>query len=233
MLRVLVVDDQPLVRVGLIALVRNAPAMKVAGQAASGEECVQVSGTAEPDVIVMAARMPGMGGIAAAERVQAADHRPAVLLLTEVDSCADAQAALLAGASGLLPRDTPPERLLAAVRAVADGEVVLSPALARRLVERAGPVAGVTPAFACLTAREHEVLRLTGQGLSNRVMAGRLGVSEATVKTHLNRLMAKLELSSRAEVVVLAYESGLVVPAYRAGWSERVPPKLRRSTAVG
>ncbi|MCW2872370.1 response regulator transcription factor [Actinacidiphila oryziradicis] len=223
--RVLVVDDQFLIRAGLVALLRAAPDIEVVGEAADGAEAVERAATTRPDVILMDIRMPGMSGVSATERIleQARDRQPLplprVLVLTTFDLDEYVYAALRAGASGFLLKDAGPERLLAAVAAVAGGDMLFAPSVTRRLIEaytRGVESSADTPAdLDALTAREVEVLRLIARGLSNTEIADRLFISEATVKTHLNRTMTKLDLGSRAQAVVLAYESGLVTP--RAG----------------
>jgi DNA-binding NarL/FixJ family response regulator len=220
---VLVVDDQVLIRAGLAALIDAAPGLTVVGQAAGGEEAVAQAAACRPDVVLMDIRMPGVNGVTATERIlaQPGPHRPCVLMLTTFDIDDYLYAALRAGASGFVLKDTPPERLLAAIHTVAAGEMLFAPSITRRLVEvyaNSRP-AGVDPpaGLESLTAREVEVLRLVARGLSNGEIAGQLVLSEATVKTHINRTLAKLDLSSRAQAVVVAYESGLVTPTRQPG----------------
>ncbi|WP_328619529.1 response regulator transcription factor [Streptomyces sp. NBC_00354] len=234
MLRVLVVDDQFLIRSGLCALLGAAPGIEVVGEAAGGEEAVRLAAETRPDVILMDIRMPGTDGIAATERILAeagadADApagagagagpgagaepaRPKVLVLTTFDSDAYVFRALQVGASGFLLKDTPPERLLTAIATVHAGEMLFSPhALQGIIAAYAAPVArDPHPGLAALTPREREVLGLVGAGLSNTDIAERLVLSAATVKTHVHRCMSKLGVSSRAQAVVLAHESGLV-----------------------
>jgi len=240
MVRVLIVDDQVLIRAGMAAILRAAPGYEVVGEACDGEEAVKMAALTEPDVVLMDIRMPEVDGIAATRRILTSGrpNPPRILILTTFDLDEYVYKALRAGASGFLLKDTPPERLLAALKAVADGDTLFSPTVTARLVQAFCAVAdgtgpdgsagapgapGADPgqpalapadraALATLTARETDVLRLVATGLSNNEIAERLVVSEGTVKTHLNRSMAKLNLSSRAQVVVLAYESGLVVP---------------------
>ncbi|MDT3400197.1 response regulator transcription factor [Streptomyces sp. B1866] len=222
MVTVLVVDDQELIRAGVAALLRAAPGMEVVGEASDGEEAVVLAAEHRPDVILMDIRMPGVSGITATERIlrEAADPPPRILMLTTFDLDEYVYAALRAGACGFLLKDTGPQRLLAAVTAVAAGDMLFAPSVTRRLIEAYArthrepqPCAGGSPkALASLTDREREVLRLTGRGLSNVQIADELVISEATVKTHLNRAMAKLNLRSRAQAVVLAYETGMVTP---------------------
>ena len=215
---VLVVDDQVLVRAGFAALIRAAPGLTVVGEAADGDEAVALAVRTHPDVVLMDIRMPGSNGVQATERILAAglDPQPRVLILTTFDLDEYVYAALRAGAAGFLLKDTEPERLLAAIDVVAAGDMLFAPSVTRRLVaayaHRSDTPAEPPPELDRLTAREVEVLRLVGRGLSNADIAAQLVVSEATVKTHLNRAMAKLDLSSRAQAVAVAYETGLVVP---------------------
>ncbi|MFG3509504.1 response regulator [Streptomyces sp. NPDC047821] len=219
MIRVLVADDQFLIRAGLVGLLRAAPGVEMVGEAADGEEAVELVARTRPDVVLMDIRMPGMGGIAATERIlaEAPDPAPRVLVLTTFDLDEYVYGALRAGASGFLLKDSGPERLLAAVAAVGGGDALFAPSVTRRLVEAFTRRAGgdppqPPPRLDSLTGRETEVLRLTGRGLSNQEIAAELFISEATVKTHLNRAMNKLNLDSRAQAVVVAYETGLVTP---------------------
>ncbi|MFJ8546917.1 response regulator [Streptomyces sp. NPDC093586] len=224
----LVVDDQFLVRSGLAALLRAAPGMEVVGEASDGAQAVALAAQTRPDVVLMDIRMPGMTGIQATERIlaEAVDPAPRILMLTTFDLDEYVYGALRAGASGFLLKDAGPERLLAAVTAVHGGDALFAPAVTRRLVEAftrvsdartPEPPDGPPPALTSLTTREAEVLKLVARGLSNAEAADRLFISEATVKTHLNRTMTKLGLASRAQAVVLAYETGLVTPGSAAG----------------
>lgn len=213
MIRVLVVDDQVLIRAGMSALIGAAPDLSVAGEAATGEEAVSLVPCLRPDVVLMDIRLPGISGITATERITAAlDPPPRILILTSGALGEDIHAALQAGAAGFLLKDTPPERLLAAIRTVASGDVLLAASAIKALIGQRAPGVPVPPDLRVLTRRETQVVELVGRMLSNRDIAEALSVSEATVKTHLNRAMAKLGLSTRAQMVALAYDCGLVKP---------------------
>jgi len=215
MVRVLVVDDQELIRAGLAALIRATPGFDVVGEAGSGEQAVAVTAEQPVDVVLMDIRLPGMSGIAATGRILArTGDRLKVLVLTTFDLDEYVYQALRAGASGFLLKDASPDQILAAIQAVAAGDTLFAPAVTLRLVEAFAPPAETrpVPALTSLTERETQVVRLVGHGMSNAEIAGRLTVSAGTVKTHLNRAMGKLGVSSRAQAVVVAYESGLVVP---------------------
>ncbi|MFI9639107.1 response regulator [Micromonospora sp. NPDC051925] len=216
MIRVVLVDDQQLVRAGFRMVLDYQPDMVVVGEAGDGAEALRLLRTTEADVVVMDLRMPVLDGVAATRRICAAGPEPRVLVLTTFDTDAEAFAALQAGASGFLLKSVPPEELLSAIRVVADGEAVVAPRVTRRLLDRfAGrlaPPPGAVTAPSGLTDREREVLLLLAQGLSNAEIGGRLQVAEATVKTHIGRVLAKLRLRDRVQAVVFAYESGLVRP---------------------
>jgi DNA-binding NarL/FixJ family response regulator len=215
--RVLIVGGQALARAGLAALIQAAPGVEVVGQVATGEQALALAPVRHPDVVLVDLDTAGMDGVAVTEAVlsRAAASRPRVLVL-----CGPGQesvdAALRAGASGVLLRDTAPDRLVAAIHTVAGGEGLFAPSVSRRLisayVRHARPRRDPPPSLRALTGREIEVLRLVARGLSNTDIAGELVVTEATVKTHLNRTMTKLNLTSRAQAVVVAYETGLVAP---------------------
>ncbi|GAA5059779.1 DNA-binding NarL/FixJ family response regulator [Thermocatellispora tengchongensis] len=223
MIKVLVADDEVLIRSGLAALLRAAPGLDVVGEAAGGEEAVRLALATAPDVVLMDIRMPGISGIVATERIlrgRSADHAPKVLILTTFDLDEYVYNSLRLGASGFLLKDTPPERLISAIHTVASGDVLLAPTATRRLIEAfSRPEFGAHPGsrqdanLSVLTPRETEVLQLVGRGLTNRQIADAISVREVTVKTHLNRVLAKLGLSSRAQAIVLAYDHGLVKPA--------------------
>jgi DNA-binding NarL/FixJ family response regulator len=227
--RVLVVDDHVLIRAGLAALIRAAPGLEVVGEAANGDEAVAMAADTRPDVILMDIQMPELGGIAATRRIleRARDDPPRVLVLTTFDVDEYVYEALRVGACGFLLKDTPPERLLTAIQMVADGDMTFAPTVTRRLVEaythRPSAAGHKHADLDVLTARELDVLRLVGTGLSNVEIADQLVVSEATVKTHLNRTMTKLNLSSRAQAIVLAYETGLVSPGAGGTASSSLP----------
>lgn len=214
--RVVVVDDQQVVRAGFAALLETQPDFTVAGTAADGAAAVRLCATARPDVVLMDVRMPGMDGIDATSRILAAGDGPRVVMLTTFDLDEYVYDAISAGASGFLLKDVTAEQLFDAVRVVADGEALLAPRVTRRLIGefarlRPRRAAGTLPVHT-LTPRETDVLRLLATGLSNAEIAGRLVVSEETVKTHVSRLLGKLGLRDRTQAVVAAYESGLVVP---------------------
>jgi DNA-binding NarL/FixJ family response regulator len=218
-IRVALVDDQELVRAGFRMMLDAQPDMTVVGEAADGLAAVELAARREVDVMVMDVRMPRLDGVEAARRVCSAGPRPKVLMLTTFDLDEYAFAALKSGASGFLLKDVPPQELLFAIRAVHSGDSVVAPSTTRRLIDRfvplipAGTADDAAPAaagLAELTEREREVLVQVAAGLSNAEIATRLFVSEATVKTHVGRILAKLGLRDRVQAVVLAYETGLV-----------------------
>jgi len=227
---IVVADDHEVVRAGFAALLATQPDFTVLGTAADGAEAVRVCRELRPDVVLMDVRMPGTDGIEATRWLIGEPSAPAdsgawapkVLILTTFDLDEYVFDALRAGASGFLLKDATAERLFDAVRVVAAGEALLAPGVTRRLISEfarlkpqavAGPTAGGRPgALTALTPRETEVLCLVAEGLSNTEIAGRLVVTEETVKTHVSRILAKLGLRDRTQAVVVAYESGLVVP---------------------
>jgi DNA-binding NarL/FixJ family response regulator len=212
--RVLVVDDQAMVREGFGALLAAQPGIEVVGQAADGEEAVDAATRLGPDLVLMDVRMPRLDGLAAARRILARDEGVRVLMLTTFDVDDYVYEALRAGASGFLLKDAPAEELVRAVRVVAGGEALLAPSVTRRLIAefatRSVPARAVSRRVDVLTAREREVLVLVARGLSNTEIAGHLVLAEQTVKTHVGHILAKLDLRDRVQAVVLAYETGLV-----------------------
>lgn len=215
-IRVLVVDDQELVRAGFVALLPSDPDIEVVGEARDGAEAVEVARRTRPQVVLMDIRMPGVDGISATREVRALPEPPEVVILTTFDTDEYAYEAFRAGASGFLVKDTPPVELLQAVHHTANGGTVISPATARRLlndlVDAQPDERPTAKALEVLTEREREVLELIARGLSNRQIAERLFISELTAKTHVSRILAKLNLLSRVHAVVFAYETGLVKP---------------------
>lgn len=215
--RVVVADDQELVRDGLTMILDTQSDMEVVGTATDGVEAVDVVRRLAPDVVLMDIRMPRLDGVAATRRLVATGTPSRVLVLTTYDLDEYVTDALRAGASGFLLKDAPRHKLLAAVRAAVDGDTVLAPSVTRRVLDAyvSRRPDGPDRRLARLTAREAEVLQLVAQGLSNAEIAERLVLSVTTVKSHVARLLAKLELRDRVQAVVLAYESGLAGPAQR------------------
>ncbi|MEV4020921.1 response regulator transcription factor [Nonomuraea angiospora] len=209
MIRVVIADDQALLRGSFRVLVDSEPDLTVVGEAATGVEAVTVALEQRPDVVLMDVRMPEMDGIEAARRLRDVSR---VLVVTMFDLDSYVYDALRAGASGFLLKDTPPADLLAAIRVVASGEALLAPTVTRRLIEEftRTPVLRRVKGLDGVTEREREVLMLIARGLSNGEIVEYLQVSLATVKTHITRLLAKLEARDRAQLVIVAYESGLV-----------------------
>ncbi|RBQ19250.1 DNA-binding response regulator [Spongiactinospora rosea] len=216
-IRVLIADDQGMVRTGFTVFLSAQPDIEVVGEAADGAQAVARAVELRPDVILMDVRMPGMDGLEATRRIGAVPELPSrVLILTTFDLDDYVYAALRAGASGFLLKDASAQQLADAVRVVAAGEALLAPTVTRRLIAEfarlGGPRAPAVRRLADLTERETEVLSLVAQGLSNQEIAAELVVSEQTVKTHVGRVLAKLSLRDRAQAIVHAYETGLVRP---------------------
>jgi DNA-binding NarL/FixJ family response regulator len=225
-IRVMLVDDQELLRTGFRMVLQSQQDIEIVAEAGDGVQALEVLATTEVDVILMDVRMPRMDGVEATRRICAqqdaaqqdavAADGPRVLILTTFDLDEYAFAALKAGASGFLLKDVPPTELVAAIRAVRGGDAVVAPTTTRRMIDRFATVLpsslppAETPELARLTEREREVLLLIAQGLSNGEIAARLSLSEATVKTHVGRILTKLQLRDRVQAVVLAYETGLV-----------------------
>jgi DNA-binding NarL/FixJ family response regulator len=216
---ILLADDQPMLRMGFRLVLDAQPDMRVVGEAGDGAAAVRLAVSQHPDVVLMDVRMPGMDGIEATRRIAAGAGPARVLILTTFDLDEYAYAGLRAGASGFLLKDVPPPDLLSAIRAVASGDAVVAPSVTRRLLDTflphlPGPAgsAGAPPEVATLTTREREILIEVAGGLSNAEIAARLVLSEATVKTHVGRVLSKLGLRDRVQAVVYAYEHGLVRP---------------------
>ena len=221
MIRLVIADDQALVRDGFCSILNREPDMEVVAEAADGAQAVAAVTRTRPDVALLDVRMPVMDGLQAGRRILAAPGPPRVLMLTTFDADEYVYEALRSGASGFLLKDVRSGQLVEAVRTVAAGQSLLSPSITRKLIERfilAGPAAQEPPReLSDLTPREREVLLLIAEGLANAEIAARLYLSEATVKTHVNRLLAKLGLRDRVQAVVLAYESGIIKPGARTG----------------
>ena len=216
-IRTLIADDQQLVRAGLSLILRPHPDIEVVGEATDGHEALALAHRLRPDVILMDIRMPGVDGLEATRCVLADPALAAtrVLILTTFDLDGYVYDALRAGASGFMLKDAPPERLADAIRTVAAGDALLAPSITRRLIEgflRRTPIHAEAPGLQELTPRELEVLELIATGQSNAEISARLVVTEATVKTHVAHIFAKLSLRDRAQAVVYAYETGLVEP---------------------
>ncbi len=223
MIRTLIVDDQSMIRVGIRAILQAQADIEVVGEAGNGQLGVERSRSLRPDVVLMDVRMPVLDGLAATRALlgpdRAGSHTPRVLMLTTFDLDDYIYAALRAGASGFLLKDSEPDDLIRAVRVVAGGEALLAPSITRRLIEsfveaRPRQLAGAA-ALNGLTDREREVLRLVALGMSNQEIAASLFISEPTTKTHVSRILQKLGLRDRVQAVVLGYETGLVTPGGR------------------
>jgi DNA-binding NarL/FixJ family response regulator len=227
-IRVVLADDQPLVRVGLRVLINDTPGIDVAGEAATGAQAVQLARDARPDVVVMDIRMPGMDGIEATRLITVGDEPPRVVILTTFDDDDYVYGALRAGASGFLVKDMALDDILAAIRVAAAGDALIAPGVTRRLIARfaaqaatsaSAPAAPATDPpgrrLEGVTEREREVLTLVGRGLSNREIAADLSISAATAKAHVARLLTKLGARDRVQLVIAAYEARLVSPGAR------------------
>jgi DNA-binding NarL/FixJ family response regulator len=214
-IRIVLVDDQELLRTGFRMVLNSQADMSVVGEAGDGQAALDLLLDLEADVVLMDVRMPRLDGVAATRQLCERGDRPKVLMLTTFDLDEYAFAALKAGASGFLLKDVPPPDLLAGIRAVHSGEAVVAPSTTRRLLDKFAPLLPseaepAPPELTVLTDREHEVMLLVAQGLSNAEVAAKLFLSEATVKTHVGRILMKLGLRDRVQAVVLAYETGLV-----------------------
>ncbi|MBB2912079.1 DNA-binding NarL/FixJ family response regulator [Streptosporangium becharense] len=219
MIRLVIADDQAMIRAGLRMVVETAPGIEVVGEAADGEEALAVTRRLRPDVLLMDIAMPHLGGLDAARRLLADPHPPKIIMLTTFDTDDNLRASLRAGVNGFLLKTSPPEQLIEAVRVVASGDALIDPAATTRVIasfaalhEPAAP-----PELAALTQRELAVLRLLARGLSNLEISGELEIGEATVRTHVARVLRKLDLRDRTQAVVFAYEAGIV----RAGQRDR------------
>jgi DNA-binding NarL/FixJ family response regulator len=217
MIRVALVDDQAMVRAGFRMILETEPDITVVGEAADGREAVELVERSTPDVVLMDVRMPQMDGIEATRLITASDHSARVLILTTFDLDDYVYSALRAGASGFMLKDAPAEQLVNAVRVIASGDALLAPSVTRLLIDEvsrrpAVDAQAVAPGLVDLTDREMDVLRLIARGMSNAEIADELYLGEATVKTHVGRVLTKLDLRDRVQAVVVAYESGLVTP---------------------
>jgi DNA-binding NarL/FixJ family response regulator len=222
-LRVVIADDQDLLRTGF-AMILTADGIEVVGEAADGAQAVDAVRSTHPDVVLMDIRMPDIDGLEATRQIMAeAAAPPRIIILTTFDLDQYVYAALSAGASGFLLKDVTPEQLVAAVRLVRVGDALLAPSITRRLIERFAPhdelAATLHRDLSALTPRELDVLQLLAKGLSNAELAARLQLSETTVKTHVGRILFKLNLRDRAQAIVVAYESGLITPGAAGGAS--------------
>lgn len=215
MTRIAIADDEATVRAGLRMLIEAEPDLDVVGEAADGIEAVELVERTAPDVVLMDVRMPRLDGLSAARRILALDNAPRVLILTTFGEDEYLYDALRMGASGFLLKVAPPEQLLEGIRVVAAGDALIDPKMTRRVIEAFGSrgiTSGPPPEIESLTPREAEVLRLMAAGLANHEIAAKLFLSQATVKTHVKRVLMKLGLRDRVQAVVLAYETGLIRP---------------------
>jgi DNA-binding NarL/FixJ family response regulator len=217
---VVIADDHALVRAGFRALVDSEPDLQVVGEASTGGEAVEVVMAAKPDVVLMDVRMPGMDGLEATRRILGSPHGPSarILMLTTFDLDEYVFEAIRAGASGFLLKDTPPSELLSAIRVIAGGDALLAPSVTRRLIAEfasrpTSPVVAQSDQLDSLTDRELEVLKAVANGKSNAEIAEELHMSVATVKTHVSRVLTKLDARDRTQLVVIAFQSGVVTPS--------------------
>jgi DNA-binding NarL/FixJ family response regulator len=220
-IRILLVDDERLLRTGFSMILRSEPGLAVIGEAADGHEAVTAAAELKPDVILMDIRMPGLDGLEATRRILASGSPARILVLTTFDLDSYVYAALAAGASGFLLKDTPEDQLIGAIRAIAAGNGLFAPTVTRRLIQHFAvqhPAPVEVPAVDPLTDREREILKLLASALTNAEIAAALYISEHTVRTHVARILAKLQLHDRAQAIVVAYETGLV----RAGEAAHV-----------
>jgi DNA-binding NarL/FixJ family response regulator len=215
--RILLADDQDLLRMGFRMVIDAQPDLEVVGEAGDGAEAVRLTRELAPDVVLMDVRMPAMDGVEATRTLVEAGAKAKIIILTTFDLDEYAYAALRAGASGFLLKDAQPADLLSAIRAVASGDAVVAPSTTRRLLDavadRLPAATREDPRAAALTPREREVVTAIARGLSNAEIAADLVLAEATVKTHIGRILAKLDLRDRVQIVVFAYETGLVAPS--------------------
>ena len=218
-IRVLVADDQSMVRAGFRMLLSGEPDIEVVAEASNGLEAVEKAARFDPTVVLMDIRMPDLDGLEATRRILAVDAAARILILTTFDLDEYVYAALRAGASGFVLKDDPPEQLLAAIRTIAAGDALLSPAITKRVIEQFTRLPRLTPPKELdeLTGREQEILRLVAGGLSNAEIAEELTISETTVKTHVTHILQKLHLRDRVQAVVLAHQTGLFEASARPG----------------
>jgi DNA-binding NarL/FixJ family response regulator len=212
-IRILLVDDERLLRTGFSMILRSEPDLAVVGEAADGHEAVNAAAELDPDVVLMDIRMPGLDGIEATRQIVATGSNARILVLTTFDLDNYVYAALAAGASGFLLKDTPEDQLIGAIRAIAAGNGLFAPTVTRRLIQHFAvqpSTSAAVPALGALTDREHEILKLLAAAMTNAEIAATLYISEHTVRTHVARVLAKLQLHDRAQAIVVAYEAGLV-----------------------
>jgi DNA-binding NarL/FixJ family response regulator len=227
-IRILLADDQELMRMGFRMVIDSQPDLAIVGEAANGRQAIAAAAELSPDIVLMDVRMPELDGIEATREIIKGDEHIRVIVLTTFDLDEYTYAALRAGASGFLLKDTPPTELLAAIRAVASGDAVIAPSVTRRLLSNfarhlpgpSPPEPPLPPELEQLTPREREVLIEVARSHSNAEIAGRLVLSEATVKTHVGRILAKLSLRDRVQIVVFAYENGLIRPSVDPGLAD-------------